>query len=64
MNSFSGDIIVIVDDTDDEWCLGKFNGKSGYFPKSYVEIVPFTPQSPKKNSNTKIARVKFDYLSR
>lgn len=36
------DLIQLIQRVDDNWYEGKVNGKTGYFPQSYVEIkVPF-----------------------
>ncbi|KAI5119009.1 hypothetical protein M0805_004418 [Coniferiporia weirii] len=36
--SFSpGDVIEIVEETNDDWWMGKYNGKQGLFPSNHVE---------------------------
>lgn len=35
----SGDIIEIVEETNADWWVGKFNGKQAMFPASYVERI-------------------------
>lgn len=36
------DLIQLIQRVDDNWYEGRVNGKTGYFPQSYVEIkVPF-----------------------
>jgi hypothetical protein len=32
-----GDIIEVIDETNADWWRGRFNGKEGLFPSSYVE---------------------------
>lgn len=40
-----GQIITVTDVEDDEWYSGTYDGKSGMFPKNFVEIVP-APHAP------------------
>jgi len=41
-----GDIINIRSTDDEEWMEGELNGKVGYFPRAYVEIIEQKTQSP------------------
>lgn len=34
-----GDIIVLLDNSDEQWWYGETNGSVGYFPASYVTIL-------------------------
>jgi cortactin len=34
-----GDIIVNIEEVDDGWWLGEFNGQRGLFPSNYVEKI-------------------------
>eukprot|EP01114_Cavostelium_apophysatum_P010602 TRINITY_DN2452_c0_g1_i2.p1 TRINITY_DN2452_c0_g1~~TRINITY_DN2452_c0_g1_i2.p1 ORF type:complete len:990 (-),score=297.38 TRINITY_DN2452_c0_g1_i2:109-3078(-) len=34
-----GDEIILLEDTDEDWWLGRLNDKMGYFPKVYVDAV-------------------------
>ncbi|KAJ4480115.1 SH3-domain-containing protein [Lentinula aciculospora] len=40
----SGDIIEIVQETNNDWWTGRYNGREGLFPSNYVEKLP--PSSP------------------
>jgi hypothetical protein len=35
----TGQIVTIVDKTNDDWWEGEYDGKSGFFPKAYVELI-------------------------
>lgn len=35
----AGDVIEIVEETNEDWWTGRFNGKQGLFPSNYVKIV-------------------------
>lgn len=34
-----GDRILVTDHIDDEWWSGRMNGREGFFPKAFVEVV-------------------------
>ena len=34
-----GEIVTLISTDDDEWWEGEINGKSGFFPKLYVESI-------------------------
>ena len=34
-----GDVVIIVDDTDDNWWKGINHKRAGFFPSNYVEII-------------------------
>ncbi|KAK6201444.1 uncharacterized protein RJT21DRAFT_120507 [Scheffersomyces amazonensis] len=56
-----GKIITVIEIEDEEWYSGEFEGKSGMFPKNFVEIIPQEPTiavpttrpSPKKSQSHK-----------
>lgn len=54
-----GDVIILLDDEDPEWWLGEKNGKSGYFPKTYVEILE--EKRPALMIGAQKAKALFDY---
>ncbi|PAV16594.1 SH3-domain-containing [Pyrrhoderma noxium] len=35
----AGDVIEIVEETNEDWWTGRFNGKQGLFPSNYVKVV-------------------------
>ncbi|MCP8717619.1 MAG: SH3 domain-containing protein, partial [Asgard group archaeon] len=48
----SGVVITVTSIENDEWYSGEYNGKSGMFPKNFVEIIQ-TPIVPTLNRPTK-----------
>ena len=38
-----GDIIVVVETLENGWWRGVVDGQSGWFPASYVDVIPQTP---------------------
>ncbi|KAK6875063.1 Myosin tail region-interacting protein MTI1 [Candida tropicalis] len=48
----SGVVITVTSIENDEWYSGEYNGKSGMFPKNFVEIIQ-TPIVPTSNRPTK-----------
>ena len=43
MSLREGDIVVVVDTLENGWWRGVADGRSGWFPASYVEVIPQTP---------------------
>ncbi|KAK6462341.1 hypothetical protein DFJ63DRAFT_153153 [Scheffersomyces coipomensis] len=41
-----GKIITVIEVEDDEWFSGELDGKTGMFPKNFVEILPVEPAVP------------------
>ena len=39
MSFSAGDVIEIVEETNADWWVGKFNGKQAMFPSNYVERI-------------------------
>jgi len=62
-----GDIVKIIDQSDDGWWEGELNGKHGMFPENFVEVIDEVPINniPKPAPIAKppkvTARVTFDY---
>ncbi|KIM84783.1 hypothetical protein PILCRDRAFT_368967 [Piloderma croceum F 1598] len=42
----AGDIIDIIKEENDDWWMGRVNGKEALFPSSYVEKIEFSPSPP------------------
>lgn len=41
----SGALITLTRDVDDDWFEGLYNGKTGFFPKNYVDVKQSVPDS-------------------
>lgn len=42
----AGTVLELLDDSNPDWWEGELNGRTGYFPKDYVELVqPNLPQT-------------------
>ncbi|KAG7662338.1 uncharacterized protein J8A68_004109 [[Candida] subhashii] len=52
LNFSIGQIITVTTIENDEWFTGEYDGKSGMFPKNFVEIVPI-PVVPTSNRPTR-----------
>jgi hypothetical protein len=50
MTIATGQIVTIVDKTNDDWWEGEYNGKSGFFPKAYVELIDETDKKGAKEA--------------
>ncbi|CAA7266891.1 unnamed protein product [Cyclocybe aegerita] len=45
----SGSVIEVIEDTNNDWWKGRYNGREGLFPSSYVEKLP--PDGPAFRDN-------------
>ena len=42
----TGDIVEILEDAEEGWCLGRINGKEGVFPINFVQPILEEESSP------------------
>ena len=46
-----GDVVVVMDTLESGWWRGVCNGRTGWFPASYVEVVPEVTRDENKHGN-------------